>query len=86
MCPDICLSILAILQLNQSSTQLMCLTRCFLIVKTDKEREYSRGSQIKVLGMFSDHFGWNVEYNALMKSAPILELANSSFFSMSYKS
>ena len=28
-----------------------------------------------VLGTFSDHFGWNVEYNALIKSSPILELA-----------
>lgn len=30
--------------------------------------------------MFSDHFGWNVEYNALMKSAPIWNLQSSKAF------
>lgn len=35
---------------------LMYLNRYVLIVKTDK-REQSRVSQIKVSGMFSDHFG-----------------------------
>lgn len=52
---------------------LMYLNRYVPRVKTDK-REQSKGSQIKVSGVFSDHFGGNVECNALIKPAPISEL------------
>lgn len=52
---------------------LMYLNRYVPIVKTGK-RDQSRKSQVKVSGMFSDHFGRNVECNALLKPSPTSEL------------
>lgn len=67
--------ILAILPLNQSLTyfSLLYLSRYVPVVKADR-RPQSRGSQTKGPGVFSDHFGQNVECHALIKASPISEL------------
>lgn len=67
--------ILLILSLNQSLAHfsLLDLSRYVSVVKADK-RQQSRGSQTKGPGMFSDHFGQDVECHALIKAFPISEL------------
>lgn len=65
----------AILQLIQGLAHflLVYLSMYIPIVKADK-RQQSKGSQIKGSGMFSDHFGQNVEGNAFINSFLISEL------------